>query len=42
LMFLQCPTCMYRWWHDTECGVGGDRPDYNPLADLVTYRGRVA
>jgi hypothetical protein len=29
LLFLQCPTCMYRWWHDTECGVGGDRPNYN-------------
>jgi hypothetical protein len=24
-LFLQCPTCWHRWWHDTYFGVG-DRP----------------
>lgn len=22
LVFLQCPSCVHRWWHDTEFGVG--------------------
>lgn len=37
LLFLQCPMCMQRWWHDSQCGAGGDRPDYNPLWDLARY-----
>ncbi|MQA12672.1 MAG: hypothetical protein GEV09_00440 [Pseudonocardiaceae bacterium] len=24
-IFLQCPECLHRWWHDTGFGVG-DRP----------------
>ncbi|WP_214368657.1 hypothetical protein [Pseudonocardia sp. H11422] len=24
-IFVQCPGCWYRWWHDTEFGAG-DRP----------------
>ncbi|MDQ2706692.1 MAG: hypothetical protein M3Z25_03260 [Actinomycetota bacterium] len=24
-VFVQCPSCRYRWWHNTEFGVG-DRP----------------
>ena len=24
-VFLQCGSCRYRWWHDTEFGEG-DRP----------------
>lgn len=27
LLFLQCPGCLHRWWHDTEFGVGDSRPD---------------
>lgn len=27
LVFLQCPGCMYRWWHDTEFGVGHNQPN---------------
>jgi hypothetical protein len=22
-VFLQCPRCLHRWWHDTRFGVGG-------------------
>jgi hypothetical protein len=42
LLFLQCPTCLQRWWHDTHFGVGGDRPDYDPLWDLGAFRGHAA
>ena len=35
LLFLQCPVCMFRWWHDTQCGVGGDHPDYDPCGSLL-------
>jgi hypothetical protein len=42
LLFLQCPACLYRWWHDTKCGLGGDRADYDPVWELITYRGRAA
>jgi hypothetical protein len=24
-LFVQCPGCWHRWWHDTRFGVG-DRP----------------
>jgi hypothetical protein len=24
-LFLQCPSCMHRWWQDTGFGAG-DRP----------------
>ncbi|MBV9315674.1 MAG: hypothetical protein JO100_18510 [Pseudonocardia sp.] len=35
-LFLQCPRCRYRWWHDTRFGVGGrlvgmaDLPGFPP------------
>jgi hypothetical protein len=22
-VFVQCPTCLHRWWHDTGFGAGG-------------------
>jgi hypothetical protein len=27
LVFVQCPNCLQRWWHDTGHGVG-HRPDF--------------
>jgi hypothetical protein len=34
LIWVQCPTCLRRWWHDT--GVGHRRPPSScaPLLDL--------
>jgi hypothetical protein len=36
-VFLQCPWCLYRWWHDTGFGAGR-RPlgttDVTGLSDL--------
>lgn len=34
LVFLQCPVCWHRWWHDTGCGVGDNRPDRRELPDF--------
>ncbi|MBV9057743.1 MAG: hypothetical protein JOZ09_01115 [Pseudonocardiales bacterium] len=42
LLFLQCPVCMRRRWHDSRCGVGGERPDYDPLWVFATYHGDAA
>jgi hypothetical protein len=33
-LFVQCPACLHRWWHDTGFGTGG-RP--LGLADLPTF-----
>jgi hypothetical protein len=27
LVFLQCPSCMHRWWHDTGTSAGKNPPD---------------
>lgn len=32
-LFLQCPACLRRWWHDTSFGQGGGRP--LDLADVL-------
>jgi hypothetical protein len=33
-VFVQCPGCWHRWWHDTGAGVG-DRPqDLDELPDF--------
>lgn len=29
-IFVQCPACRYRWWHDTGFGAGS-RPERPPL-----------
>jgi hypothetical protein len=33
-LFVQCPACLHRWWHDTGFGAGG-----RPLgpADLPSF-----
>lgn len=23
IVWVQCGTCLHRWWHDTGCGHGG-------------------
>ncbi len=30
-VFLQCPRCLHRWWHDTRFGVGGREHDVEDL-----------
>ncbi|HEX2300217.1 MAG TPA: hypothetical protein VHH34_17185 [Pseudonocardiaceae bacterium] len=41
-MFLQCPICRHRWWHDTELGVG-DRPlELDQLPDFPASPGKAA
>lgn len=42
LVFLQCSVCLHRWWHDTECGVGDDRPDRHQLPDFPASPGQAA
>jgi hypothetical protein len=42
LVFLQCPVCLYRWWHDTECGMGDNRPDLYQLPDFPASPGQAA
>jgi hypothetical protein len=37
LVFLQCPTCMHRWWHDTGTSGGN-----NPPAPFFTPRREAA
>ncbi|MFC4942675.1 hypothetical protein [Pseudonocardia sp. GCM10023141] len=33
-LFLQCPGCWHRWWHDTGFGVGGRKPEHDDLPDF--------
>ncbi len=39
LLFLQCPSCLHRWWHDTEFGVVDNWPD---PPDFPTSPGQAA
>jgi len=42
LVFLQCPICRHRWWHDTEFGVGARPPEYYQLPDSPASPGEAA
>jgi hypothetical protein len=42
LVFLQCPECRYRWWYDTECGVGDYQPERYQLPDFPPIRAQAA
>ncbi|MGH3908122.1 MAG: hypothetical protein ACRDTE_28665 [Pseudonocardiaceae bacterium] len=41
-VFLQCPACHHRWWHDTGFGVGDHRPDRSRLPDFPASPGEAA
>lgn len=30
-VFVQCPSCLHRWWHDTRFGAGGRPADVTDL-----------
>ncbi|HEY6422194.1 MAG TPA: hypothetical protein VIY28_02880 [Pseudonocardiaceae bacterium] len=32
LVWVQCPSCLRRWWHDTGVGKGGHPKDLNDVA----------
>lgn len=42
LVFLQCPGCMHRWWHDTEFGVGDNQLNPHQLPDSPASPGQAA
>jgi len=42
LVFLQCPCCLYRWWHDTGAGVGDNQPNPHQLPDSQASPGQAA
>lgn len=33
-MFLQCPACRHRWWHDTRFGAGSRRRSSEELREF--------
>ena len=33
-MFVQCPSCLHRWWHDTRFGAGTRRPKGEELREF--------
>ncbi len=42
LVFLQCPGCLHRWWHDTGFGAGEEQPSPTQLPDSPASPGQAA